>query len=484
MKKTILAIVTFTIPLMFGLGATWAESYEQDYYAISAPDLLTLEELDDLLAPIALYPDPLIAQILPAATFVDQVERAASYVRQRGKSARIDLQPWDLSVKAVAHYPQVLFMMEENFDWTVSLGQAFIEQPQDVMDAIQRLRDYARAQGNLYSTKQQQVIYEADIIRIVPARPQYLYVPVYDPQVIYVESYPPSYPIITFGIGFTIGAWLNRDCDWRQRRVYYHGWRGNGWVNRSRPHIRDRRGIYINRRASIIRVNNSVLERDTRGFRQILRTDSLRRREERRLSTPPSRFDQPRRPERIAPARPAIQPRPGIQQPRPGIQQPRPGIQQQRPAIQQPRPQPRPGRIEQPSPSTIEQPRAPGLNRQGRGTVKQPAPTMGRQPPAKTVTPPTPVPRSRVAPPTVTPDPSPTVTPGPSPAATPTTPRPTVTPTPRPTVTPTPGPTVVPGSPSMEAPAPARPARPRFGPTRGDPATQPDGTPVPRAAPR
>ena len=423
MKKSALAlVVTLVVALAFGPGpAAETESYEPDYYGISGADLLAPEELDDLLSPIALYPDPLIAQMLPAATFIDQIVDAARYVRRHGKSARIDDQPWDLSVRAVAHYPEVLFMMEENFDWTVSLGQAFIEQPQDVMDAIQRLRDYARAQGNLYSTREHQVIYEADFIRIVPARPQYLYVPVYDPQVVYVERYTPSYPFITFGIGFTIGAWLNRDCDWRQRRVYYHGWRsgGRGWVNRARPHIHDRRGVYINRRAAAINVNNRVVQHDTRVYRQQLRNESLQRRGDRRFS-PPTRLDRPRpgrketpRGGRIEQQRPGViqQQRPGvIQQQRPVIQQPRPGVQQPPPAIKQPRPavrQPRPGIIEQPRTPGAGQQREPGIIRQGpaagqrrpsgsgipsgatqpvitQPAVQQPAPATGQQTPAAT----------------------------------------------------------------------------------------------------
>ena len=123
-------------------------------------------ELDELLAPIALYPDPLIAQILPAATFFDQVDAATRYVKQFGNVALIDDQPWDVSVKAVAHYPDVLFMMDQKYDWTVSLGEAYINQPQDVMDAIQRLRAEAEAEGNLVSNSQQQVINEGGIISI------------------------------------------------------------------------------------------------------------------------------------------------------------------------------------------------------------------------------------------------------------------------------------------------------------------------------
>ena len=242
-------------------------------------DLLTMDELDDLLAPIALYPDPLIAQVLPASTFIDQIDEAARYVRQYGSSAFVDDQYWDVSVKALAHYPDVLFMMDQKYDWTVSLGQAYIDQPQDVMDAIQRLRAEARAQGNLVSTREQQVIVDADGIRIVPALPEFIYVPVYDPQVVYVERPDPYAGFVTFGIGLSIGAWLTRDCDWHGHRIYYHGWRDGGWVGRSRPVINYRNRVYINRNAGSINVNRRVLEHNTERFRETIRHDVQRRHE-------------------------------------------------------------------------------------------------------------------------------------------------------------------------------------------------------------
>ncbi len=237
--------------------------------------VFTPEELDELLAPIALYPDPLIAQILPAATFVDQIDEAARYVRQYGVTG-IEDQPWDVSVMAIAHYPDILSMMDRKYDWTVSLGQAFIDQEDDVMEAIQRLRAEAEEEGNLASTPQMEVYDEDDEIRIVPADPGVIYVPQYDPAVVYVEP-APSYGFITFSIGLTIGAWLNRDCDWHRHRVFYHGWRGGGWIGRARPHIHDRRNIYINNRVAAINVNRTVLRHDTANFRNQLRNEAQRR---------------------------------------------------------------------------------------------------------------------------------------------------------------------------------------------------------------
>ncbi|GFE60489.1 DUF3300 domain-containing protein [Geobacter sp. AOG2] len=266
-----------TLPAVFlvlGLVAGRAARAEGDQYVPSdgmeqvndAP--FTAEELDDLLAPIALYPDPLLAQILPAATFADQIDLAARYVRQYGQAARIDDQPWDVSVKAVAHYPDVLSMMDQKYDWTVSLGQAYINQQQDVMDAIQRLRAEAEARGNLASTPEQQVVNEGGFISIDPVAPDVIYVPLYDPQVVYVET---GYGFITFGPGFIIGTWLNRDCDWHGHRIYYHGWRGNGWIGRSRSHVHIRNSVYIDNRYRTITTNRKTLQHDTTRYREEIR---------------------------------------------------------------------------------------------------------------------------------------------------------------------------------------------------------------------
>jgi hypothetical protein len=102
------------------------------------------DQLDNLLAPIALYPDPLLAQILPAATFPDQIDEAARLCRAGANPDDIDMQPWDVSVKAVAHYPTVLYMMADSLDWTTAVGQAYVNQNDDVMASMQRLRQEAR----------------------------------------------------------------------------------------------------------------------------------------------------------------------------------------------------------------------------------------------------------------------------------------------------------------------------------------------------
>ncbi len=282
MKRILISLSAALFVLGLALGQTaWGDSYDDQPGTSDQPAgdaLFTSDELHDLLAPIALYPDPLIAQILPAATFIDQVDEAARYLRQYGNTAPVDDRPWDVSVRAVAHYPDVLFMMDQKYDWTVSLGQAFVNQQQDVMDAIQRLRVEAQAAHSLVSTPQQQVVTEDGVVSIVPAVPDVIYIPQYDPLVVYAEQpYPPSYGFITFGIGFTIGGWLNRDCDWRRHRVYYHGWRGGGWIGRARPHVHDRNHIYINNRFSVINVNRRVIQHDTHRFRENIRQGVQRR---------------------------------------------------------------------------------------------------------------------------------------------------------------------------------------------------------------
>ena len=133
----------------------------------------TPEELDALFAPIALYPDALVALILPAATVPSDLNLAANYINAGGDPARIDAQPWDASVKALAHYPEVLKWMNENGAWTQQAGQAFLGQQADVMKSIQQLRARAVAAGSLKNTPQQQVqcMDRQASIRIIPPSP-------------------------------------------------------------------------------------------------------------------------------------------------------------------------------------------------------------------------------------------------------------------------------------------------------------------------
>jgi hypothetical protein len=249
-------------PVAAPIEAAQEQAPPSDPYAYEP---YTPEQLDNLVAPVALYPDPLLAQLLLAATFPDQIDDAAPWARMHNPND-IDYQPWDISVRAVAHYPAVLSMLDDRLDWTTALGQAYIYQSTDVMQSVQHLRYLAYSQGNLVSTPQQQVLLDRGIIAIVPAQPRMIYAPVYDPGVIYVRHvYRPGYGFggfYDFGPGFVIGAWLNYDMDWGGRRVVYQDWSAprDGWRARSRPYVQVT-NVYVNNRYETVRVNQTVMDR-------------------------------------------------------------------------------------------------------------------------------------------------------------------------------------------------------------------------------
>lgn len=189
-------------------------------------------DMDKLVGSIALYPDPLIAEILPAATQPAQIVMAERYLTAGGDPNLIDQQPWDPSVRAVAHYPDVLSMMNQNLAWTTELGEAFLNQQTDVMDSIQRLRSQAQALGNLQSTPEENVVADDGTIEILPAEPDLIYVPVYDPGIIFFER-PFGRRFCTFGIGIHIGPWFHNDFDWHDHHIvtwtHDHPRPGNFW---------------------------------------------------------------------------------------------------------------------------------------------------------------------------------------------------------------------------------------------------------------
>jgi hypothetical protein len=194
------------------------------------------EELEQILAPIALHPDTLVSQILMASTYPLEVVQAERFAKQNAKlkgdqlTAALEKQDWDPSVKSLVNFPQVLTMMSEKLDWTQKLGDAFLADQKLVMDTIQSLRAKAQASGNLNTTKEQTVIVEEKIIKIEPANPQVVYVPTYNPTVVYgawpYPAYPPYYyyppgyvatSMFAFGAGVAMGAawgyaWGN--CNW------------------------------------------------------------------------------------------------------------------------------------------------------------------------------------------------------------------------------------------------------------------------------
>ena len=192
----------------------------------------TPEQLQRLVAPIALYPDSLVAQILAASTFPEQVVEADRWVQAhpdlKGEALgqAVDQQPWDPSVKALTAFPSVLGNMDKNLSWTSSLGDAYYNQQQDVMDAVQVMRKKAQNAGNLKTTPQQNVTEQDSAIDIEPADPDVVYVPAYDPWLVYgypIVAWPGWYPYpgiwfggpyLSFGIGFGIGWWGGFGWGW------------------------------------------------------------------------------------------------------------------------------------------------------------------------------------------------------------------------------------------------------------------------------
>ena len=194
------------------------------------------EELEQILAPIALHPDPLISQILMAATYPLEVALAERWARQNASlkgdalTAALEKQDWDPSVKSLVNFPQVLTMMSEKLDWTQRVGDAFLADQKKVLDTIQSLRAKAQASGNLKTTKEQTVIVEEKIIKIEPANPQVVYVPTYNPTVVYgawpYPAYPPYYyyppgyvasSMFAFGAGVAMSAawgYAWGSCNW------------------------------------------------------------------------------------------------------------------------------------------------------------------------------------------------------------------------------------------------------------------------------
>ena len=188
-------------------------------------------ELDQMLAPVALYPDPLLSQLLMAATYPLEVAEAARWTRAnpglQGDAAvrAVQNEDWDPSVKSLVAFPQLLARMDENLDWTRRLGEAFLAQEPHVMDTVQQLRRRAQAAGNLQSGEQLYVQQQGQTIVIQPASPQYVYVPYYDPMAVYGPWWWPAYrPIawtpwprpvrVYLSFGFFFG-----NFDWHQRHV-------------------------------------------------------------------------------------------------------------------------------------------------------------------------------------------------------------------------------------------------------------------------
>ena len=232
--------------------------------AVPGDQLLKPEQLEALVAPIALYPDDLLANVLAASTYPLEIVQAdrwtASHKNLKGDALKkeVDKQSWDDSVKALVSTGSVLSMMSDKVDWTKSLGDAVLAQQPDVMDAIQRLRSKAYANNKLVTTKQQKVSVQTQenkqVVVIESAEPNTMYVPYYDPAVVYgtwpYAEYPPYYfgapsyigagliaAGLAFGTGWAIGRWGNYwggGCNWGNRNLYVNHYNkinniGNNW---------------------------------------------------------------------------------------------------------------------------------------------------------------------------------------------------------------------------------------------------------------
>ena len=203
-------------------------------------------QLDSLVAPIALYPDPLLAQTLAAATYPLEIIQLQQWLKKnpdlkdKALADAVAKQPWDPSVQSMAALPDVVKRLADDIQWTTDLGNAFLAQQKDVMDAVQRMRKKAQDKGTLKTTEQQKVdtqVVESgqSVIVIEQTNPQVIYVPSYDPVVVYgppVYPYPPIYypyyppgaAFVSFSFGFMMGAWMSGGwgygCGWGHSSVY------------------------------------------------------------------------------------------------------------------------------------------------------------------------------------------------------------------------------------------------------------------------
>ncbi len=224
------------------------QSDQQQGYAPRQP--LSASDLEQLVAPIALYPDTLVAQILAASTYPAQVVDAGRWRHAQGYAttdqiaAGANAQPWDPSVKALTAFPQVLAQMDQNLHWTSELGDAYFNQPQDILEAVQVMRRRAQQAGNLNSTPQEAVTYDQGNIVVAPANPQVVYVPAYNPWGVYGQPVSP-YPgfsvlgalgsffessAVRFGLGIALNAfartpwgWLGWGLSWLTQSVLFQG---------------------------------------------------------------------------------------------------------------------------------------------------------------------------------------------------------------------------------------------------------------------
>ena len=267
-KLMVLVCAVLIVP---GETLTWAQEDAQQQAKISN------EQLDSLVAPIALYSDPLLAQTLAASTYpleIIQLQQWLGKNKSLKDKALVDAvqkQDWDPSVQAMAAFPDLVKQLSENIKWTTDLGNAFLAQQSDVMDAVQRMRVKAKDTGNLKSSDQQKVetkvIENKSVVVIQPSNPEVIYVPSYNPTVVYgapAYPYPPiAYPppgyyaagmAISFGVGMAMGAAWGGCCGWNA------GWGGNNNIT-----INNNNNFVNNSNRNYNRQNNSNRQTVNRG---------------------------------------------------------------------------------------------------------------------------------------------------------------------------------------------------------------------------
>jgi hypothetical protein len=227
--RTMIWMLVFSIMLPAGVFAQGSV----------APPVFRQEELAQMLAPIALYPDPLLVQMMMAATYPLEVVEAARWTNANPNlkgdqlAAALEQKGWDPSVKSLVNFPNALAMMDGNLEWTQKLGDAFLAQKDEVMDTIQYLRSRAQTQGNLRTTAEQVVTYNDQAIAIEPTDPQVMYVPVYNPAVAYGSWWYPDYPPYYYNpLGYVIGSAIAFGTGLFLGAAWWgYAWGGFNWYN-------------------------------------------------------------------------------------------------------------------------------------------------------------------------------------------------------------------------------------------------------------
>ena len=248
LSKQVLIVLLCCLLVQFSAQAdSYGPTSQSNEQSPAPPVRQSPQELQQFVAPIALYPDGLVAQVLAASTYPTEIVEAHRWMQSHSDlkgeklAEEVDKQPWDPSVKALTQFPSVLENMDKNLSWTSSLGDAYANEEQEVTDAVQAMRQQARKAGQLNSNEEEKVTTQGSTIIIQPARPDVVYVPAYDPWLVYgapVVAYPGWVPVpgiffagptISFGVGFGMGffggfgwGWHHWGCDWHGHHVIYN----------------------------------------------------------------------------------------------------------------------------------------------------------------------------------------------------------------------------------------------------------------------